>query len=267
MDPRERMHDSLEESIRIAVDRHLSTVWTAMPVRVMEDSDGHRCKLQIRVRGSSQDTQGQMQPQDIAELGKVVIHYPSGGKLTATHPIKADDEGMAVFQSRCIDGWTENGGQQDEPYRRRHELSDVIYVPGVRNKPRQLDPSPSTNSYQIRTNDGKQYIELTEDGVCHIYATEVHVHAPKIFMDGNQKGDKENGSLKENEGETAVEVKGTIHATRDISTDQSVRAKENVEAQQTVTGHQEVIGRNIHLTSHRHSGVQGGQSVTGPPQG
>lgn len=252
-DPRERYEDAQEAS-RIVTDRHLVGVWTAMPVKVLEDSDGHRARLQIAVNGQEQDRGGNLRSAPIAELGSVMIHFPSGGKLTATHPVKQDDEGMAVFQSRCIDGWAETGEGQEEPYRRRHELSDALYVPGFRNKPRQLDPAPSTTSYQIRTNDGKQYIELTEDGVCHIYATEVHVHAPKIWMDGNQRGGDKAQDV--NEGDTEVEVKGTIHATGDITSDREVIARKGGTAG---------IGGQVSLATHRHTGVQAGGAVSGSP--
>ena len=53
-DPRERSND-LEESMRLAVDRHLSRVWTAMPVRITEDSKGDTVEAQITIKGWETD--------------------------------------------------------------------------------------------------------------------------------------------------------------------------------------------------------------------
>ncbi|MBO0738082.1 MAG: hypothetical protein J2P48_16150, partial [Alphaproteobacteria bacterium] len=221
-----------------------------------------------RIKGWQRNRDNQVEAVDIANLGTCPIHFPAGGKLTATHPVKKDDEGMAVFQSRCIDLWWRDGGQQQEHIRRRHNLSDAMYVPGFRNKPRQLDPAPSQNSYQIRTDDGKYYVELTDDGVCHIYATKVFLHAPNIEMNGNQKQiEGQQGSRRygrDSEADTRVEIKGWLHVTRDIDCDQNINAKRNITADQTVTGRQEVVARTIRLTSHRHS-ASGGTGTGGPP--
>lgn len=264
VDPRERMDDA-DEAQRVAADRHQSLIWTSMPVKVVEDSDGHTCKLQITIKGELYNTQSaSLESVEIPQLGTVPIHFAAGGGLTITHPIKKDDEGMAAFQARCIDQWWQDGGVQSEPYRRRHDLSDAMYIPGFRNKPRQLNPAPSVNSVQIRTDDGKFYVELTKDGVCNIYAKETNIHSPRINMDGNQRS----GDHAQNvdQADTAVEVKGTIHATKNISTDQSMLAKQDMTADHTVTGKQEVIARNIHLTTHRHTGVRSGIDNSGPPQ-
>lgn len=243
--------------MRLAVDRHLGTVWTALPVKVLEDSDGHICKLQSTIKGWHEAEGGGTESIEIPYFGSVPINFPAGGGLTATHPIKKDDEGLAIFSSRCIDGWWDKGGIQEEPYRRRHSLSDAIVIPGVRNKPRQLDPPPSTNSYQIRTDDGKFYIELHQDGTVNIFAKEVNIHSPRINMDGNQKGGK---NAQDSHGDTRVEIKGSLHATRDIDSDQ------NITAMGTITGKKQAVGGNISMTTHRHMNVQAGMATSGPPR-
>jgi len=183
-DPRERWNDQ-EEAMRMVVDRHLGTVWTALPVKVVEDSDGHICKLQAAIKGWQRGRDNQISSVDLPQFGEVPVIYAQGGNFLITHPVKSTDEGVAVFSSRNIDGWWTKGSEQtqEEPQRRRHSLSDAMYMPGMRSNPRKLGEKDatgersearkgdkktrpaSTNSIQIRTENGDWYIELTETDV------------------------------------------------------------------------------------------------------
>jgi len=168
-DPRERFND-MEETMRSAVERELSTIWTALPVKVLEDSDGHIVKLQSTIKGSQQGDDGAVQSVNMPEFGMVPIHFPSGGGYTITHPIKKDDEGIVVFSSRCIDGWWKEGGLQPEPYHRQNHLSDAMYIPGIRNKPRKLNPYVSKDALQIRTDNQHYYVEISKDKVKLVFS-------------------------------------------------------------------------------------------------
>jgi hypothetical protein len=293
-DPRERFND-LDESMRLAVDRHLSTVWTAMPVRVTEDSEGHTCELQITIQGRDQSREGQVNNVDIAPLGKVPLHYSAGGGFTITHPIKKDDEGIAIFASRCIDGWWDKGGQQPEPYPRRHKLSDAIYIPGVRNKPRQLggnpdDPQsrngqqskpPSTNSVQIRTDTGEFYIELTDKDV-NIVCTNCTITAKetvKVICKNADVEAEENVTVKCKEADVTastkvrldtprVEITGSLYIDGDIHWHGgTITSAGQVTMDGSITASGQIRSGSVGLTSHHHTGVQGGTSTTGPPVG
>jgi Phage protein Gp138 N-terminal domain len=262
-DVRERYNDQ-EEGIRIANDRADGRNWTSMPVKVTQDSDGHTCKLQIVIKGWGQSPRtGQMEPVEISPVGLVPIHFAAGGGLTITHPVKENDEGIGVFQSRAIDLWWRDGGIQPEPdgWRRRHHLSDPIYIPGVRNKKRQLDPKPAADAVHIRLDGGEQYIELHKDGSCTVYATKVNLHAPEITMDGNERqiegedGDKHYGRDKEQD--TKVEIKGTLHVTKTIDADDQIRSKDEVIAKMNGNNYTQ-LSRHVHQNS-------GGEGVGGPP--
>jgi hypothetical protein len=120
---------------------------------------------------------------DMPPFDHVPVAFSQGGGFVITHPVKKDDEGIAIFASRCIDGWHSKGGVQEEPYRRRHHQSDAMYIPGIRSQPNKLGEKDasgsrsqarageqktrpaSTNSIQIRTENGDWYIELTDTDV------------------------------------------------------------------------------------------------------
>ena len=251
-DPRERYND-LEESLRLCVDRHLGRVWTSMPVRITEDSKGDTVEAQITIKGWQTDPDsGETTAVDIAPLGKVPIQYAAGGGFTITHPIKKDDEGIVCFQSRNMNGWWDKGGQQEEPVRRRHALSDAIYIPGVRNKPRQLGGNPdeqqqngqqradgngqqktkppSTTSVQIRTDSGDYYIELTDHDVnivcrnCTITAEkEVHIKCETLKIEASESVeiDTKKMTLKASDEITLdtpkVTITGALHVDKELT--------------------------------------------------
>jgi hypothetical protein len=231
----------------VLLERHMGTVWTSMPVKVLEDTkEGHVVKLQPTIKGAHRKEDGTVEDVEMPELGDVPIQFSAGGGFTITHPIKKEDEGIAVFASRCIDGWWDKGDVQAEPYRRRHHLSDAMYIPGIRSKPRKLGgngqggsggaPAPvleidlrtdekktkpvSLNSIQIRTDKGDFYIELTEDTInlicknCNIVATDnVQVQCKEMDVKASGKVHMETPTL---------EVTGDIKAGGDVTAHDSV---------------------------------------------
>lgn len=244
-DLRERFNDP-EEAMRVAIERHLGTVWTALPVQVSSDSDGHTCTLKSAVKGWQQAADGTLTPVEISELGDVPVTYSQGGGFVITHPVKAGDEGIAIFASRCIDGWWQQGGIQAEPYRRRHHLSDAMYLPGIRSQPRRLGGGAagrstqpaSTSSVQIRTEAGDCFIELTAD---------------------------------------SVNITTTLNVTITCK-DATITASDKItlaSPQVVITGNLEVDGEitgksggssSVAISTHRHTGVSSGSSTSGPPQ-
>src|SRR6516164_2196733 len=134
--------DDLQENIMTGVERGLSETWTALPVIIVEDSDGHTCKVQPAIQGKITDIHtGEVTDQTIAEIHDVPVHFPSGGGFTITHPIKKADEGVVVISARNIDNWYAKGGVQPQKTQRWHNLSDAMYIPGVRSLPRKLGGS------------------------------------------------------------------------------------------------------------------------------
>ena len=169
MQQAERFEDP-QEVARVTFERQRSRIWTALPVVVLADSDGHVVEVQPTIQGIGTDPQtGARTNVNMPSLGKhVPVHYPSGGGFTLTHPIKKGDEGIVVFSARCLDGWWQQGGIQPQLERRYHNLSDAMFIPGIRSLPRKLDPPASTTSAQLRSDDGKTYLELAPGGVVNI---------------------------------------------------------------------------------------------------
>ena len=93
----------------------------------------------------------------------------SMGGFSITFPPKEGDEGLLVFCDMCIDAWWQNGGVQNQIERRRHDLTDCGFIPGLRSQARPI-PDWSQNSLQIRSDDGSTYVEIAAGQIVNIVA-------------------------------------------------------------------------------------------------
>lgn len=181
----ERYEDP-EEVHRTAGERLQNRIWTALPAKVLEDSDGHVVSVQPTIMGKQIDIKtGQKSDVAMPRLDMVPVQFAGGGGFTATFPIKEMDEGLLVFASRCIDGWWLLGGVQPQLEERWHNLSDAFFIPGIRSTPRKLSPPASTTSAQLRSDDGETYFEVAPEGVINLVAPNagrVNVQATAVFM-------------------------------------------------------------------------------------
>lgn len=165
----------IEEAVESILDRRMTSLHTAVPVRVVKDSDGHTVSLQPLLKRMFQTSEGKQTLVDYPVLTDVPINFASGGGFSFTHPIKERDEGLALIASGSLDAWFQNGGEQPEMDARRHSLSDAIYLPGVRNTPRKLQ-NVSTTAAQMRSDDGKHFSELDPaKGITHSVDNGKHV--------------------------------------------------------------------------------------------
>lgn len=127
------------------------------------------------------------QPTAISPIYNVPIILPRAGGLALTLPITAGDEGMLVFCDACIDLWWARGGVQEQFERRRHDLSDCGFYPGMWNQKRVLS-NYSTTSAQLRTDSGGAYIEITAAGAVNIKGNVVITGTVSSTGDGTFNG-------------------------------------------------------------------------------
>jgi hypothetical protein len=193
MEHKERWED-IQNGVNETINRGLSRLWTAMPVVVVEDSpDGHTVKVQPAINGVHYNAKdGTYSSINMPQLQDVPVHFPQAGGIVHTFPIKKGDEGIIVFGARCIDGWWQSGAGQDSQGNptgqpqleiRRHNLSDAMFIPGIRSNPRKLT-NVSTTSSQLRLDDGSAYVELTLDGTINFKPkTNVHILQGDLYLD------------------------------------------------------------------------------------
>jgi hypothetical protein len=100
----------------------------------------------------------------IPDLIHVPVVIPRAGGYLLTLPITAGDECLVVFGDQCIDSWWQSGGVQNPLKLRRHNLSDGFAIVGLWSQQRKVS-NYSISSAQLRSEDGKQIIDLSSIGI------------------------------------------------------------------------------------------------------
>lgn len=163
MDRRERTNDPIEAQ-RAALDGRQAEMWTALPGIVQSfDPVAVTVSVQPSVQGSVQDESGKASVVSLPLLVDVPVCFPCGGGFTLTHPVKAGDECLVVFASRCIDGWWQGGDVSPAPDARMHDLSDGFAIVGPRSQAKKLNPPVDTENVQLRTDDGEAHVTMMPD--------------------------------------------------------------------------------------------------------
>jgi len=189
MDPRERF-ESYTEAILSALNGRQAEMYTALPGIIQSyNAERQTCEVQpaIQARVKSQLT-GDYEWVNLPVLLDCPVYFPAGGGFTLTFPIIPKDECLVVFSSRCIDAWWDRGAGADgntpqpQGFIRMHSLSDGFAFVGVRSRPRFL-AAASTDSVQLRSDDGGTFVEIKGHDINLVSSTKVHVTAPESIVD------------------------------------------------------------------------------------
>lgn len=219
MDLRSR-YDVPDEVLHTLVDRVQAQIHTMIPVKVVEDSDGHTTHIQPLIKWVQRMPDGSQKLNEYPPIKDAPNNFPSGGGTTMTVPIKKGDLGYALVASRSIDVWHEKGGTQPQVDARMHDLSDAIYVPGLKDTPSKLK-NVSKTSAQLRSNDGKHVFDMHPKNGPTMSADEgkhvVSAH-PK-----NGIGIKTSMKLAV-DATKGMDVKGATHFMDGVSSDKSFSA-------------------------------------------
>ncbi len=165
-----------QEQQKQALNGRLAQVWTAIPGIIQSYNAAQQTVVvQPAIRAVLFDIAGNPTNVALPLLLDCPAQFPAGGGFSLTFPVKAGDECLVVFASRCIDAWWQSGGVQNQAVLRMHDLSDGFAVLGFRSVPRVL-ASVSTSSTQLRTDDGSTFVEVG--------AGEITIRAAQINLEG-----------------------------------------------------------------------------------
>ncbi|OCF96350.1 Gp138 family membrane-puncturing spike protein [Gilliamella sp. wkB308] len=221
------MVDTLYQAIENQIKRAQSNIYTALPAKVIS-FDGHtvQCKPMInRVLANGEEI-------SIPPLVDVPAQFPHAGGFCMTVPIKAGDEGLVVFSSRCIDGWFASGEASKPLDNRMNDLSDGFFIVGCNSVPNKI-PNFYHDGVSMQTDDGQTHIRLTE-GTIYIKGNIVHEGNNQQFGNYDQIG-----SFNQSNGNT---ISSGIITAQDV-----------------------ITNKGISLNTHRHTGVKSGDDTTGEP--
>jgi phage baseplate assembly protein gpV len=154
MDPRDRFYD-MDETFRRLLEQLQARIHVAMPMAIEKHDlkkNSVEAQAQIKLRKVKPDLSTEWI--DIPKMADMPLLSLGGGGMAITIPVKKGDEGIAIFASRSIDKWYDQGGSQEQMHSRSHDLSDGFVIPGFRSQPNWLK-DVSEKTWQLRTTDGK----------------------------------------------------------------------------------------------------------------
>lgn len=243
MNREERVED-LYAAMRYALDGLRTEIQTSLPAIIQSfDPVKRTCTAQPTIRYQMTNYDNTKKWVTLPIIVDIPVIFPSGGGYTLTFPIKQGDECLLIFASRCIDAWWYSGGVQNQDDIRFHDYSDGFALVGVNSRPKVI-PNISTNSVQLRSDAGRDFIEVAASGHINVNSTnEVTLTSPKITLNATDK-------IVLNT--PLVEVAGNISSTGALGVGNA-----NFAGEGTFNGH--TVGH------HTHSDPQGG--TVGLPTG
>lgn len=138
----------------------MSNLRVSMPGIIQSfDPESVTCVIQPAINGSETDEAGNPVSLNLPLLVDVPVVFPRGGGVTLTFPVKAGDECLVIISDCCIDFWWQSGGVQEPVDTRRHDLSDAFAIVGPQSQAQKIS-GISTNSAQMRSDDGSTFFEL-----------------------------------------------------------------------------------------------------------
>jgi hypothetical protein len=131
-----------------------------MPGKVVKyDRTTNRAEIQPQLKRKFVT---QPQAQDLPVLSEVPVLQARGTDAYVRLPIQVGDTGLLIFCERSIDLWLERGESVDPLDRRRHSLSDAVFLPGLFSSTTPL-PATGDSSSIVIANAGVR-VELLSSG-------------------------------------------------------------------------------------------------------
>jgi len=177
MDRRERFTDQLSY-IKALINQALINTWVALPgiLQSFNHSDGSAA-VQIAIMSQYRDKNNNWQNASPAPIiPKALVLFPGNNAFSFTFPLKSGDEGLLVFCDRCIDSWWQSSGVQAQLDIRNHDLTDGIFIPGLKSVPN-VPTNINTTSAELRSNTGNTKITFDDtNGVVITTANQVKIN-------------------------------------------------------------------------------------------
>lgn len=203
------------------MESNQSKLWTALPGIVQNfNAAANTCSVQPAIKGNVRSPDGSQKSINMPLLLDCPVVWQGGGGCTLTFPVKAGDECLVVFASRCIDAWWQLGGVQEQAEFRMHDLSDGFALVGLRSVPRAFPVS--TTAAQLRSDDGAALVEInpetkqisaqTTGNITATAGGDIDLTAPTIRLNGNVVVTGTITDNSKNIGSTHTHSGGTVGA-------------------------------------------------------
>ena len=134
----------------------LADLHTSLPGKIVRyDATTQKADVQPLIKERYTDESGATQVRDLPVIPSVPVQFPGAGGYRITFPIATDDTGLVVFSESSLDKWLVSGGAVDPSDDRRHDLTDAVFLPGLRDFGHPLGSAP-TDRATFGKDDGLQ---------------------------------------------------------------------------------------------------------------
>lgn len=128
---------TLDEIIRVALERRLADVRVALPAAVINYSAARQtATMRPLLTGVSPDPTGVDRSVTLPDIYNVPVLFAGGGGARATFPVAAGDQALLVFSDRALDRWKSLGAGSppaalDPKANNQHSLADAFAIVGL----------------------------------------------------------------------------------------------------------------------------------------
>ena len=152
---------------------------TSLPGEIIRyDSNTQKADVRPLVKERYTDESGATQARDLPVIPAVPVKFPGGGGYRMTFPMDPGDTGLIVFCEASLDKWLVSGGAVDPADDRHHDLTDAVFIPGLRDFGHPLGSAPTD-----RATFGK------DDGL------QIHISPSLVTVGSNSPADLEFAAL------------------------------------------------------------------------
>ena len=149
-------NSSLQDLLARFRESLLADLHTSLPGKIVRyDSSTQKADVQPLIKERYIDESGATQVRDLPVIPSVPVQFPGAGGYRITFPIATDDTGLVVFSESSLDKWLVSGGTVDPSDERRHDLTDAVFLPGLRDFGHPLG-SAATDRATFGKDDGLQ---------------------------------------------------------------------------------------------------------------
>lgn len=129
---------------------------TALPGKIVRyDASTQKADVQLLIKERYADESGATQARELPVIPAVPVQFPGAGGYRITFPVANNDTGLVVFSEASLDKWLVSGGTVDPSDDRRHDLTDAVFLPGLRDFGHALGSAP-TDRATFGKDDGLQ---------------------------------------------------------------------------------------------------------------
>ena len=131
-------------------------IHTALPGKIVRyDSSAQKADVQPLIKDRYVDEAGALQVRTLPVIPAVPVQFPGAGGYRITFPVAEGDTGLLLFAESSLDKWRVSGGTVDPEDDRRHDLTDAVFLPGLRDFGHALASAP-TDRATFGKDDGLQ---------------------------------------------------------------------------------------------------------------